>query len=160
MTPAATDVVVRGPALIQHLESVQVEDGPRHLPMRLPVQWVNRPNQDFRGFTGQIASGRVAVGDRIRALPAGVEARVARIVTYDGELAEAVAGQSITLTLDREIDISRGDVVVTADDPPRWRPYSPRYLIMSALLPSAICDEIGPRTITPLPGPRHRVNSM
>src|SRR5690606_30821094 len=153
----------RGPALIEHLESVQVEDGPRHLPMRLPVQWVNRPNQDFRGFTGQLASGRVAVGDRIRALPAGVEARVARIVTYDGDLPEAVAGQSITLTLDREIDISRGDLVVTADDPPQVADQFLATLIWmheQPMLPGRqYVMKIGARTINATPSaPRHRVN--
>ncbi len=75
---------------------------------------MNRPSSDFRGFAGQIASGRVNVGDRIRALPSGAEARVARIVTYDGDLPHAVAGQSITLTLDREIDISRGDLLASS----------------------------------------------
>jgi bifunctional enzyme CysN/CysC len=107
----------RGPALMEHLESVKVEDRVLHAPFRLPVQWVNRPNMDFRGFAGQIASGRIAVGDRVRALPSGKEAKVARIVTYDGDLPEAQAGQSITLTLDREIDVSRGDLLTTASEP-------------------------------------------
>ncbi len=107
----------RGPALMEHLESVTVEDRVLHAPFRLPVQWVNRPNMDFRGFAGQIASGRIAVGDRVRTLPSGKEAKVARIVTYDGDLPEAQAGQSITLTLDREIDVSRGDLLTTASEP-------------------------------------------
>ena len=77
-------------------------------PMRLPVQWVNRPNLDFRGFCGGLASGVVRPGDRIRAVPSGRESRVARIVTAAGDQPMAVAGQSITLTLEDEIDISRG----------------------------------------------------
>ncbi len=92
----------------------EVGDLAQAAPFRLPIQWVNRPSSDFRGFAGQIASGRVNVGDRIRALPAGSEARVARIVTYDGDLPHAVAGQSITLTLDREIDVSRGDLLASS----------------------------------------------
>jgi bifunctional enzyme CysN/CysC len=106
-----------GPALMAHLESVRVEDRVEHAPLRLPVQWVNRPNSEFRGFAGQIASGHVSVGDKLRALPSGKEAIVARIVTYDGDLPKAVAGQSITLTLDREIDVSRGDVLTAAKEP-------------------------------------------
>src|SRR5579883_816431 len=75
-----------GPSLMEHLENVPVADGATGKPFRLPVQWVNRPNQDFRGFAGQIASGRVSRGDRIRVLPSGREAQVARIVTADGDL--------------------------------------------------------------------------
>ena len=106
-----------GPALMEHLETVVVEDDQVGLPFRLPVQWVNRPNSEFRGFAGLVASGRVAPGDRIRALPSGKEAIISRIVTHDGDLPHAVAGQSITLTLDREIDVSRGDVLVDAGQP-------------------------------------------
>jgi bifunctional enzyme CysN/CysC len=80
----------------------------------MPVQWVNRPNLDFRGFAGTIAGGRVKVGDRIRTQPSGKESTVARIVTFDGDLPQAVAGQSVTLTLADEIDISRGDVISEA----------------------------------------------
>jgi bifunctional enzyme CysN/CysC len=117
LVPSANLPWYQGPALMQHLESVEVEDQVQHAPFRLATQWVNRPNQDFRGFAGQIASGHVAVGDRIRALPSGKEARVARIVTQEGDLPAAVAGQSITLTLDREIDISRGDLICQAAEP-------------------------------------------
>jgi len=84
----------------------------------LAVQWVNRPNLDFRGFTGMVSSGTIRSGDRLRVLPAGKESRVARIVTQNGDLAEAVAGQSVTLTLADEIDISRGDVLSDTSDPP------------------------------------------
>ncbi|TDW61443.1 bifunctional enzyme CysN/CysC, partial [Oceanimonas baumannii] len=86
-------------------------------PFRLPVQWVNRPNLDFRGFAGTIASGVIKPGDRIRVLPSGKESTVERIVVHGGDLPQAIAGQSVTLTLTDEIDISRGDVISTADDP-------------------------------------------
>ncbi len=107
----------RGPTLMQHLEAVVVDDGLIARPFRMPVQWINRPDPDFRGFAGTIVSGAIKPGDRIRVQPSGLEARVARIVTADGDLAEAVANQSITLTLQQEIDISRGDVISSADDP-------------------------------------------
>ena len=107
-----------GPSLMQHLESVEIDESRLQAgPLRLPVQWVNRPNLDFRGFSGEIASGRVRPGDRVRILPSGRESRVARIVTKDGDLPLAVAGQSITLTLADEVDCSRGDVIASADDP-------------------------------------------
>ena len=107
-----------GPTLLQHLESVEVSDDLPDKSFRLPVQWVNRPNADFRGFAGQIASGTVKVGDKLRVLPSGRESSVARIVTADRDLEEAVAGQSITLTLTSEVDISRGDVLAAAGSPP------------------------------------------
>ncbi|NLG78154.1 MAG: sulfate adenylyltransferase subunit CysN [Xanthomonadaceae bacterium] len=107
-----------GPTLMSYLETVEIEDDLQAKPFRLPVQWVNRPNQNFRGFAGTIASGVVRVGDAIRALPSGRQSRVARIVTYDGDLDEAVAGQSVTLTLTDEIDVSRGDVLAAAESPP------------------------------------------
>jgi bifunctional enzyme CysN/CysC len=106
-----------GPMLMEYLETVPVDDDLQEGPFRMPVQWVNRPNPDFRGFAGTIVSGVVKPGDRIRVLPSGRESRVARIVTADGDLLEAVANQSITLTLADEIDISRGDVIAAADDP-------------------------------------------
>jgi bifunctional enzyme CysN/CysC len=88
------------------------------LPFRMPVQWVSRPNQDFRGFAGLIASGTIRRGDAIRSAPSGILSQVEKIVTYDGELAEAGAGQSVTLTLAHEVDVSRGDLLVAADAPP------------------------------------------
>ena len=106
-----------GPALMEHLETVEIAAEDATAPFRLPVQWVNRPNLDFRGFSGLIASGTVKPGDRLRVLPSGQQSRVARIVTQDGDLAEAGAGQSITLTLETEIDISRGDVLCSAETP-------------------------------------------
>ncbi len=109
----------KGPALIEHLENVEIgaaDDEAK--PFRLPVQWVNRPNLDFRGFSGQLASGKVRPGDAVRILPSGKTTTVDRIVTLDGDLGEAVAGQSVTLTLADEVDCSRGDVIAAADNPP------------------------------------------
>jgi bifunctional enzyme CysN/CysC len=107
-----------GPTLMGYLETVEIEDRVQHQPFRLPVQWVNRPNLDFRGFAGTIVGGTVSPGDKVKVLPSGRESRVARIVTMDGDLERAVAGQSITLTLEDEVDVSRGDVLATADAPP------------------------------------------
>jgi len=107
----------KGPTLIEYLETVEVGSGLAAKPFRLPVQWVNRPNLDFRGFSGLVAGGTVRRGERVRVLPSGKESTVARIVTYDGDLDEAVAGQSVTLALTDEIDISRGDVLCGTDAP-------------------------------------------
>ncbi len=108
-----------GPALLEHLETVSIDnDRLRTQPFRMPVQWVNRPNLDFRGFAGMIASGSVKTGDAIRVLPSGKTSTVDRIVTMRGDLDEAVAGQSVTLTFADEIDCSRGDVISVADAPP------------------------------------------
>jgi len=106
----------RSPTLMGYLESVPIdEERQQKLPFRLPVQWVNRPNQNFRGFAGTIAGGTIERGARVRVQPSGRESHVARIVTADADLERAVAGQSITLTLTDEIDISRGDVISRAD---------------------------------------------
>jgi bifunctional enzyme CysN/CysC len=108
----------QGPALLEHLETVPVaQRAATGEPFRMAVQWVNRPDQNFRGYAGRIASGRVRPGDEIAILPAGRRSRVARIVTFGGELAEAVAGQSVTLTLTDDVDCSRGDVIAAADAP-------------------------------------------
>ncbi|MEJ2817117.1 sulfate adenylyltransferase subunit CysN [Caulobacter sp. CCG-8] len=106
-----------GPILMDWLEGVEVEDDLRSQSFRMPVQWVNRPNLDFRGFSGQIAAGTVRPGDRVKSLPSGRESTVARIVTKPDDLPEAYAGQSVTITLADEIDVSRGDILVAADDP-------------------------------------------
>ncbi len=107
-----------GPSLIEHLESVPLEDSAdQAAPFRMPVQWVNRPNLDFRGFSGLVSSGTVAPGDSVRVLPSGKTSTVSRIVTLDGDLDRAVAGQSVTICLSEEIDCSRGDVLCLADAP-------------------------------------------
>ena len=107
-----------GPTLIEHLETVDLgDDTARDRPFRMPVQWVNRPDLDFRGFAGTIAQGAVAPGDSIRIVPSGRTANVQRIVTFDGDLDRAVAGQAVTLTLDDEIDCARGDVIAAAAAP-------------------------------------------
>jgi len=109
----------KGPALVEHLEAVEVA-GQRDVetPFRMPVQWVNRPNLDFRGFSGLIAGGSIKPGDAVRILPSGKTSTISRIVTLDGDLEEAVAGQSVTLCLADEVDCSRGDVIALADAPP------------------------------------------
>ena len=108
----------RGPTLMGYLETVPVdEERQQKAPFRLPVQWVNRPHQNFRGFAGTIASGVIEAGARVRVQPSGRESTVARIVTADGDLERAVAGQSVTLALTDEIDISRGDMISMADAP-------------------------------------------
>jgi bifunctional enzyme CysN/CysC len=107
-----------GPTLVGYLETVPVgETAAQDRPFRLPVQWVNRPSHDFRGFSGTIVGGRIRVGDRVRVVPSGHESTVARIVTMDGDLPGAVAEQSVTVTLTDEIDISRGDVLCGAESP-------------------------------------------
>ena len=108
-----------GPTLMQHLETVEVGvSSDQTKPLRMAVQWVNRPNLDFRGFSGQINSGSVKPGDAIRVLPGGKTSTVSKITTLDGELSEAVAGQSVTLSFADEIDCSRGNVIAAADAPP------------------------------------------
>ncbi len=109
-----------GPNLIEHLETVEVNSSiDAERPFRMPVQWVNRPNLDFRGFSGLIATGAVKPGDAIRVLPSGKTSTVTRIVTLDGDLDDAVAGQSVTICFADEIDCSRGSVISTADNPPQ-----------------------------------------
>ncbi|MFC7449214.1 sulfate adenylyltransferase subunit CysN [Rhodococcus daqingensis] len=105
----------QGPTLIEHLETVEISGELAGSPFRMPVQWVNRPDLDFRGFSGQIVGGVVRPGDRVRVLPSGKESTVARIVTMDGDLEEVPAGRSVTITLADEIDVSRGDVLAAAD---------------------------------------------
>uniref|UniRef100_UPI004047843E sulfate adenylyltransferase subunit CysN n=1 Tax=Vibrio anguillarum TaxID=55601 RepID=UPI004047843E len=102
----------QGPSLLELLETVDVDQQKGASEFRFPVQYVNRPNLDFRGFAGTIAAGSISVGDAITALPSGKTSTVARIVTFDGDLPQAQAGQAVTLTLSDEIDISRGDLIV------------------------------------------------
>lgn len=118
LQPSAQMAWYDGPTLMGHLEQVAIDETRlQQEAFRLPVQWVNRPNLDFRGFTGTIASGAIRPGDAVRVLPSGRGSNVTRIVTQDGDLEQAVAGQSITLTLADEIDISRGDLLCKADAP-------------------------------------------
>jgi bifunctional enzyme CysN/CysC len=153
----------RGPTLMEYLERVEIEDDLQSKPFRLPVQWVNRPNQDFRGFAGTIASGSIRKGDAIRALPSGRQSRIARIVTHEGDLAEAVAGQSITLTLTEEIDVSRGDVLAAAGSPPAVADQFQCTLIWmheEPMLPGRpYLLKLGARTVTAsITAPKYKVN--
>jgi bifunctional enzyme CysN/CysC len=108
-----------GKPLIEHLEMVEIDnEADQAKPFRLPVQWVNRPNLDFRGFSGLISTGSVKPGDAVRVLPSGKTTTVTKIVTLDGELSEAVAGQSVTVCFADEVDCSRGNVISAADNPP------------------------------------------
>lgn len=154
----------RGTTLMGYLETVELDESRQQkLPFRMPVQWVNRPNLDFRGFAGAIASGVIHPGDRVRVQPSGRETRVARIVTQDGDLEQAVAGQSVTLTLADEVDISRGDVISTIDAPASvadqfeatiiWMNEQPMLGGRSYLL------KIGGKTVTAtLAAPKHKIN--
>ena len=153
----------QGPTLMEYLESVEIEDDLQHKPFRLSVQWVNRPNQDFRGFAGTIASGTVRRGDTVRALPSGRTSRVTRIVGYEKDLDTAVAGQSITLTLADEIDVSRGDVLAAADSPPAVSDQFQATIIWMHEEPMLrgrpYIIKLGTRTLTgSITTPRHKVN--
>ncbi len=152
-----------GPTLMSYLESVEIEDDLQHKPFRLPVQWVNRPNQDFRGFAGTIASGTIRRGDAVRALPSGRQSRVTRIVGYESDLEVAVAGQSVTLTLADEIDVSRGDVLAAADSPPAVSDQFQATIIWMhdepMLRGRPYIIKLGTRTLTgSITTPRHKVN--
>lgn len=153
----------QGPTLMEYLETVEIEDDLQQRAFRLPVQWVNRPNQDFRGFAGTIASGVIRKGDTIRALPSGRTSKVARIVTHDGDLEQAVAGQSITLTLTDEVDISRGDVIAAAESPPAVADQFQATIIWmheEAMLPGRpYLIKLGARTVTgSITAPKYKVN--
>ena len=153
----------QGPTLMQHLEGVPVGDVIAAQPFRLPVQWVNRPNHDFRGFAGQIAGGTVRKGDRIRVLPSGRESTVARIVTADGDLEQAVAGQSVTLTLASEVDVSRGDVIAAGEAPPQVASQFEATIVWMhdepMLQGRAYLMKTGTRTVTATITPlKHKIN--
>jgi bifunctional enzyme CysN/CysC len=152
-----------GPSLIGYLETVEIEEALHDAPFRMPVQWVNRPNLDFRGFSGQIVGGAIRPGDPIRVLPSGRQSTVERLVTHDGDLDEAVAGQSITVTLADEIDISRGDVLAAADSPPAVADqFEAEVVWMSeeAMVPGHhYLLKLGTRTVgATLARPKYRVN--
>jgi bifunctional enzyme CysN/CysC len=142
-----------GPTLMGHLETVEIaEDARRAQPLRMAVQWVNRPNLDFRGFSGQIEAGVARPGDAIRVLPSARESHIARIVTRDGDLSEAGAGQSVTFTLEDEIDCSRGDLIVAAKAPAEVADQFETHIVWMAaepLLPGrAYWLKIGAKTVS------------
>ena len=153
----------QGPTLIQCLEQIDVESDVAHRPLRMPVQWVNRPNAEFRGFAGSIASGIARVGDAVRVLPSGRNTRIHRIVTADGDLQEASAGRAVTLTLEDEVDVSRGDVIAATDAAPEsatqfqatiiWMHEEPLLPARSYLL--KIGSVTANATMMPI---RHRIN--
>ena len=116
-SPSTNTPWYRGPTLMDYLETVEIDRDTANGPLRMPVQWVNRPNLDFRGFSGRLVGGAVRVGERVRVLPSAKESVVARLVTQDGDLDRAIAGQSITITLRDEIDVSRGDLLCSAESP-------------------------------------------
>ncbi|MAD56516.1 MAG: adenylyl-sulfate kinase [Euryarchaeota archaeon] len=106
-----------GETIMQYLENIEVQNQRNQASFRMPVQWVNRPNPNFRGFSGLIASGGTKIGDKVRLHPGGKESTIESIVTWEGELQQASAGQSVTITLNDEIDVSRGDIIATSTDP-------------------------------------------
>ncbi len=117
MSRSANMTWFHGPTLMAHLETVTVKDNAQQQSLRFPVQWVNRPNLNFRGFSGTLAAGHVKPGDEVRILPSGTTAKVDSIVLYDQTLPSAQTGQAVTLTLDTAVDVSRGDMIVSANDP-------------------------------------------
>jgi bifunctional enzyme CysN/CysC len=153
-----------GPSLIEYLETVQIEQEAAQLtPFRMPVQWVNRPDLDFRGFSGLVTGGTIKPGDRVRVCPSGRCSTVKRLVTYDGDLEQALAGQSITITLADEIDISRGDVIAAGEDPPPAADQFEAQIIWmdeDAMTPGKHYQcKIGTRTVgATLAQPKHRVD--
>jgi bifunctional enzyme CysN/CysC len=153
-----------GPSLMHHLETVEIDEARLQAsPFRLPVQWVSRPNLDFRGFAGQIAAGVIKPGDAVRILPSGRTTTVARIVTKDGDLAQAVAGQSITLTLADEVDCSRGDVIAEAGSPPEVADQFETTIVWMAEEPMLSGRpywlKIGTRTVpATITAPKYKIN--
>ncbi|AMK25346.1 sulfate adenylyltransferase subunit CysN [Sphingobium sp. TKS] len=154
----------KGPALIEHLETVEVDQVSDQLkPFRMAVQWVNRPNLDFRGFSGQIATGTVRKGDAIRVLPSGKTSTVSRIVTLGGDLDIAVAGQSVTLCFADEVDCSRGDVIAASDNPPQAADQFEATIVWMAdeeMLPGRpYWLKIGTQTVTAtIQQPKYQIN--
>ena len=153
-----------GPALMEYLEGVEIDaEAAQRQPLRFLVQWVNRPNLDFRGFSGRVVGGSVKPGERVRVLPSGRESVVARIVTHDGDLALAVAGQSVTLVLADEVDVSRGDVIAAADALPEVSDQFEANLVWMSdepMLPGRpYLMKIGAATVgLAIGAPKHRLN--
>jgi bifunctional enzyme CysN/CysC len=161
--PSANTPWYHGPSLIGYLESVEIDEAVHDAPFRMPVQWVNRPNLDFRGFSGLIVGGAIRPGDPVRVLPSGRQSTVERLVTKDGDLQQAVAGQSITVTLADEIDISRGDVLAAADSPPAVADQFEAEVVWmaeEAMVPGHhYLLKLGTRTVgATLAKPKYRVN--
>ncbi len=154
----------QGPALLEYLETVPVDAGEAASgPLRLPVQWVNRPSLDFRGFSGTVVGGTVHPGDRVRVVPGGQTSTVARIVTLGGDLDEAGLDASVTLTLTDEIDVSRGDVLAAADAPPEVADQLQAHVVWMSedeMLPGRpYLLKCGARTVSAtLAAPRYAVN--
>ena len=117
LEPSANMAWYQGQSLLTYLENVEIEDRLREAAFRFPVQWVNRPSHDFRGFSGLIAGGRVFPGDRVRILPSGRDTKVARVIVGDKDAQVGLAGESVTLTLTDEVDASRGDVITLSSQP-------------------------------------------
>jgi bifunctional enzyme CysN/CysC len=153
-----------GPTVMDYLQTVEVDDAQLEAaPFRLPVQWVNRPHADFRGYAGTVMSGTVRPGDRIRVQPSGRESRVVRIATYDGDLAQAAPGQSITLTLADEVDVSRGDIICSADAAAGVADQFEATIVWMSdhpMLPGrSYWLKIGPKTVAATMGhPKYRLN--
>ncbi|WP_039812194.1 sulfate adenylyltransferase subunit CysN [Xanthomonas arboricola] len=151
-SPSARMPWYRGPHLLQHLDTVHVETPEAGSGFRLPVQWVNRPHQHFRGYAGTIAAGQVRVGDAVVVVPSGRRTQVASVLDANGEVNSARAGQAVTLTLREEIDISRGDIIAAVDDPPEVADQFAAHLLWmddAALLPGRpYWLKIGTRTVT------------
>ena len=158
LKPSANMSWYRGPQLVPYLETIEVATDRTAKPMRFPVQWVNRPNLDFRGFSGTVASGIVRTGDDILVAASRKPAKITRIVTMDGDIQTAIAGQAVTLVLDREIDVSRGDVLTHPGETPEfsnqfqarmiWMNDEPAFPGRSYLL--KIGSQLVPATITDL----------
>ena len=158
LTPSAQMPWYRGPQLVPYLEAVEVSTDRTQKPMRLPVQWVNRPNLDFRGFSGTVASGVIRAGDEVLIAASRKPAKITRIVTMDGDLPQAIAGQAVTVVLDREVDVSRGDVFTHPGETPEysnqfqarviWMHEEPAFPGRSYLLKSGA--QLVPATITDL----------
>jgi len=163
-TPSPNTPWYQGPTLMAHLETVELDTTlDQRKPFRLPVQWVNRPNLDFRGFAGLVSGGTIHPGDAVRVLPSGKTSTVSRIVTMDGDQPQAVAGQSITLCFADEIDCSRGDVITKADEPTQVADQFDATLVWmseEALLPGRpYWLKVGTRTVTAtIHAPKYQVN--
>ncbi|SCB54858.1 bifunctional enzyme CysN/CysC [Bradyrhizobium shewense] len=152
-----------GPCLLEHLESIDIPSGTAGQAFRFPVQWVNRPNPDFRGYAGTVASGRISAGDEIVVAASGRTTRIKRIVTHDGDLVGAEAGDAVTITLEDEIDIGRGDILSRPDDRPKVADQFAAYVIWMDQEPLApgrnYVLRIGSQTITgSITAIRHRID--